>query len=672
MLMKKDAVTAEELDVIIPVSLELDWPTKESVVKDILYQYKNYGFKKFALAVPSGGWRSIGYPPREFYIERAELFAKIRTELEAYGIKCGWWITATLSIGKNDEFQPIVQDDGNEAPYSPCPLDDKYKKRFSEDVAIFSKIAKPDFIITEDDLSMSAAHGCFCQKHLDEFAKRCGTYYSREEILNKISQHTDESYELLRKWSELKRDTLVWFAEAIRKELDKESPEIPIGNNQSGYTETDGDVTEAISKAMAGPRHTPFSRLHGTFYCGVNSREIPERLFHALYDRQHIKGDFKFYHESDTYPHTRFFTAGKHMKAMMATAYSYAFDGSLFQTQQLLDDPNEERSYGTMFAKERLRFNMVRQIAKNCEIKGVELPWDRFWNNFAPSFATGNPLWIKCISRFGIPYTSLKSNVAFWDARQTRYYDDEAILDGLSKNLFLDGDAAKTLCERGFGKYIGVSIGREVNENKNIRYDLAAREVICDKFADDGKGRNMPSAHMYAPSGNGKWFEMSITDEKCEVISEAYTCRKELITPTMTRFENELGGKVVVMNLTLNGNGSHALLNYRRQRLIQKLITWCSDEYVYVKENPDVSIIVNEPKNDDADFIGMLTLINLSEDDLCSSELHLPPKWQKANKFLCLNREGEWKEVEFNKTSDGIELLTEFKYCEPVYVKALK
>ena len=462
------------------------------------------------------------------------------------------------------------------------------------------------------------------------------------------------------------------LAKVLRFELDKETPEIPVGCMQSGGSDEDGDTAEAISKALAGPNHTPFTRLYGTFYCGVNTKQIPEALYHALYSKEHIKGDFKFYQEADPYPHTRFYTARKHMKTMMSTMFSYGFDGALFFTSQWLDDPHEDPAYGEMYVSEKNRFNEVFKICKQTELKGINIDYDIFYNRADKTTQTNSPLWLNCISRFGIPYTTVDSDVAFWDFRQAKYCDDETVLKHLSKGLFLDGDAAKILCQRGFGKYLGVDVGEDPTSNSNLIFDLHAKEIIEDKFVPAGKGKLMPPAHAYAPPGNGKWLKLSIADNKCEIISQAYTTFGELITPTMTRFENELGGKIVVMGLTLDGNNSQALFNYRRQRLIQSLISWCSDKYAYVKDNPDVFLIMNEAKDESAGFMGMLTVINLNEDDLGKLEFHLPSHWKNAKKFKILDTDGKWKDAIFEKTDDGVTIIDNFDFCDPVYIMAVK
>ena len=661
-------INNENLDIIIPIGLK----SAEETASAIMEQNEKYGFTRFALIALSKGLRAVGYPPKEHYIEVAEKFKYVKNILKDYNFEIGWYMALSIKSGNCDDFQPIVKQNGDIHPFASCPMDSVFKKRLTEDIALFAKIAKPAFIFVEDDFSISAANGCFCKNHLDKFAKRVGRYYSREELLDIFSKGTDESLYLLKKWNDLKKDTLVELAEALRIELDKETPEIPVGGMQTGGSDKEGDSGEAISKAFAGPNHTPFIRLYGAMYCGVNTKAIPETLYHALYSKEHITSDFKFYQEVDPYPHTRFYAAGKHMKTMMSTVFSYGFDGAIFFTCQSLDDRDEDPAYGEMYANERSRFNVVSNICKQTQLKGVKIDYDTFYNSADTTYSYKYSVWLNCISRFGIPYTTTDSDVAFWDLRQAKYCDDETVLKHLSKGLFLDGDAAKVLCQRGFGKYLGVDVGEDLISNSNLVFDLGAKEIINDEFVSSGKGKMMPPAHAYAPCGRGKWLNLNITDDKCEIISQAYTTFGELITPTMTRFENALGGKIVVMSLTLDGNNSQALFNYRRQRLIQNLISWCSDKYVYAKENPDIFLIMNEAKDESAGFIGMLTVINLNEDNLGKLEFHLPSNWKNAGKFKILDADGKWKEALFEKTEDGVIIINNFDLCEPVYIMAVK
>lgn len=659
------------LDVIIPVSIELDWPTKESVIQTILYEHKQYGFTRFALAGPCGGWRSAGYPPQSHIRNLAELAAQVIRELEPYGISCGWWITLTARTGPTPEFQPMIRMDGTAAPTASCPLDPAFRKRFSQDVALFAKIAKPAFIITEDDFSIAASTnrmGCFCPAHLAEFSRREGKSYTRQELGEIFQQQTPEAMALLRRWQKLMGQSLVGMAESVRAALDIETPQIPMGSMQPGGDDFEGCANEQIARAFAGKQHIPFSRICGVTYCGIDSKNIPVFLHHPLYTKQRLREPFRAYHESDTYPHTRFFSSGAQMRALMGSVYSYGFVGSTHQTEQLLDDPCEETTYGKTFARERERYNAVYRHAQQCRLAGVEVCYDPFWNRIDKSKKTPAPLWLRSVSHFGIPHTTLPAPVAFWDDRQAKYADHETVMKYLSKGLFLDADAARTLCQRGYGQYLGVTMGEPVTSHGLIGFDLGAREVICEDFRSANKGTNMPSAHMWAVGKNGIQLKMTVTDSACQVVSELVTFQKEPVTPAMTRFENTLGGRIVVLGMTLDGNQSQSLFNYRRQRLIQQLLIWCNDSVAFVKDAPCVYTIMNEAKDPaSSGFLGMLTLTNLSEDAVDTPVLHLPERW-RGKQFLQLDEKGEYQPLEAVPHEDGIQLNQPLPCLTPLYI----
>ena len=71
----------DEINILIPVYME-DFDTDvRSVADNIMFQHSNYGFSRFMLVLPSKGWRSISYPPREYFEERAGVFKQIKALL---------------------------------------------------------------------------------------------------------------------------------------------------------------------------------------------------------------------------------------------------------------------------------------------------------------------------------------------------------------------------------------------------------------------------------------------------------------------------------------------------------------------------------------------------------------------------------------------------------------
>ena len=662
-------------DILIPIAIDLDWPTKDSIVQCVREQHTRYGFRRFALAAPSGGWRSVGYPSREVYENLAKLFVAVRDELLADGIECGWWITATLKSGRSEQFSGMVDTEGKPSFFANCPLDPVFRKTFSENVARFAEIARPAFIITEDDYSIhagSSEYGCFCEHHLAEFAKRMGKAYTREELISIFRAGTEESNALLRAWRELIRDSMVLISREIREAVDRKTPEIPIGYMQSGGADMDGDCTAAVCRALAGERHAPFCRFYGTSYCGGDSKDIPRVLHHALYSKQHAE-DIVAYHESDTFPHTRFFMSADFMRAMMSVVYSAGFDGSTFQTQQLLDDPNEEPAYGRMFRSERRRFAAIHKIAKQCVMRGVEIGYDPFWNTVDQSVGAPRPLWARPVGLFGIPYVTTPQRVAFWDVRQARHCDHETVLAYLSRGLILDGAAAAALVERGYGKYLGISVANEDVASGALQYDLAAREVLKDHVLPTLTGRHMPSPHMFCKGNNGQLWRITVTDPACEVLTELVSFAGEVVAPVMTRFENELGGRVAVMGVTLyhekhkKDNLSQSLYNYRRQRLLQELVDWCGGDYVAVVGDANVMTVMNEPADaQHADFRAMITLVNLGNDRLDRVHVKLPSHLETVNEVSYLNRSGAWIRQSFSQKGDTITVERPLGFGEPV------
>ena len=661
----------KEIEALIPVCLDLDWPTKDTIVECIREQNKLYGFKKFLLSGPGAGYRSGEYPKKQVFADLANLYKSINEELADEDITLGWWDTLTVKSGRSKDFQPIVKSDGTDHPFANCPLDSQFILRFSENVAEFARIAKPSLIIFEDDYSINAAaggFGCFCPLHLREFERREGKKYTREELLHLFKSESMEGINLFRRYRALTRDSMVKLSEAIRNEVDKSNPEIPIGLMQPGSSDTDGDSTEAVSRALAGKNHTPFSRIFGAYYCGGELKGIPQRIFHAIYSREHIEGDFKFYHESDTFPHTRFFSSAKEMKTFMGIAYSSGFIGSTFQTQQLLDDPNEECAYGKMFSAERARFSTLINLVAGCKRVGVSLPYDPFLNTLRVKPQENDPCWTRTLSLFGIPYTTKDADITFLDSRQAKYVSEKKILGYLSSCLFLDGDAAYELCKRGFGKYLGVSVGEDVAARGKVQYDLGAREVFRAPFDEFSKGKNMPIAHMFCSGGNGILRELFVTDDNTEVISEAYTFDKKLLSVAMTRFENALGGRIVVMGMTTKGNLSQSLFNYRRMRLFNNLLLWCGAKFPLVKGEPCVHLIFNEATDPAASgFSCMLTAINLGDDTIAGFDLILPENIATKRAFY-IDCYGSLAELATTRTEDGIYVDKHLESAEPLYI----
>ena len=660
----------KELDIIIP--LQLNELYYQNTIDTIIIQNERYGFKRFALVAPSIGFRCKGFPSLERYKAFANAFCEVRRAVSDRNVSLGWWNSITLKSGKNENFSPVIKDDGSAHPFANCPLDKNFQKAISESVALFVKIAKPDFVTFEDDYSISAAagsFGCFCPLHLAEFNRREGKEYTREQLLEIFLQKDKNSLELLRRYRELSLDSMLELSNAIRKEVNKVSLNTQIMLLESGSTDFDGGSTIEVAKALAG-NNTAASRLHGTFYLGGETKSIPTVLYHAIYIKEHAPKDFLPYHETDTYPHTRFYSSAKQMKAMMSTVFSSGFVGSIFQAVQCtvndLDNAWEETAYSQMFADERVRFNEIYKKSSLCERVGVELPYNTFYN--ALGWTIDTPLWTRAVSIFGVPFTTKPASIAFLDEYTTEYASDEEIMRYLSGTVFLDGDATLSLCKRGYGKHLGVSIGEDVTKGNTLQYDLSAYEKILPPFDKLSQGQNMPIAHAYACGRNGKLLKLSIIDDKCQAVSNAYAFENEFITTATTYFENQLGGKVFVMGMTLKNNVSQSLYNYRRKRLINGLLVKCGCDFPIAKDSPNVHLVFNKVKDGAvADFKYMLTAINLGDDTVEKLSLYIPKNMEGLSPYY-LKMDGSWEKADFTLSPGRADFNYPLECCESLYL----
>ena len=649
----------------------------DNIIDDILEQHKDCGYTKFIISYPCAGWFSVGHPQMEVFRDGAEAFKKIKEALKPYGISVGWWFRTSVNSGPTPGFQRIVRPDGTLPPYSNCPLCPNVRKTVSESIALFAEIAKPDFIFLEDDFSIGAqtgGKGCFCDAHLDEFSKREGKTYTREDLVAVLNKKTPEALEINRRWRELMKDSVVGFASAIRAEVDKKSPEISIGHMQPGSSDREGDSTEAVARAMAGPNHTPYTRLFSCLYGVESPNYLPEAMFNTLYKKQHIGDNFLFYLEGDAWPQSRFFRSGKYMRSCFGIAYSYGYDGATYNNTRFSDKQNEEKTYNKMLSKEWTRFDEVSHIAKQCEIEGVKLEYDPF---NASVYGGEIPSWLTKLSLYGIPITTKGSSIVFLDEHQAQAMDNEAIIDAFSKGLFLDGGAAKILYDRGYGEYMGVEVGDQLckeayfNTFKStadqFSYEMGAKEVLTKDFQkEDGIKTIGGSGYSYSPTGVKGRVALKVANPECEVISELYHFDDRFETVARTRFKNKLGGRIVISGLLL---GAKFQESYREQRVIHEQMLWCNDDVVFAIGEPNVYTIMNVAKDPkESGFKGMVTFINLCEDNLESLPVHIPEKWSDASGFLKLDQNGEWTKLDYEFDGHTLKINENVDYLDPTYI----
>lgn len=662
------------IDPIVPIRFFTN--RKDRILQQLIELKKVYGLKRFLLVAPMEDIRLTGFPGRQVYQQIGSTILEVKQALRPYNISIGWWCAPSIRSGYDSRFQYITDLSGLVSNTTPCPLDPVFREEFSDNMALVIDIAKPFAVQFEDDyeLSWQPPHvnfGCFCPLHLAEFSKRQEQVFTREELLELFKKSDTRTMALRKIWAELSRDTLAEFAKLVREKVDKVAPETRISLCQSSVADFDGDFTEAVTRAFAGNTR-PMVRLYGSSYSSDEPVSLPASIFHALYSRQHLPADIECFHESDTYPHTRFFMSAAKLRSFITAAFAYGFNDSLLYATQYLDNLLEERGYLEMFKKEVKRFSKIKEEVVDAPVAGCEimhLPFAHTAVKYNPSgsgwggrpAAPENP-WINVLGRFGIPYTSKNGNVKVVSGACLKIMSDEEIKSLLHTAVLLDGYAAYILSQKGFGKWIGAEVApgkdpnfcfegiRNISRYKNIKGELMYNLIFFPGSSSEG----------------GIFYELH-PNPKAEVITDFLDPEEKPVVPGFIRFENEWGGRVAITAFDLQGNKSSSVFNYKKKELLRETIEWLGKEQlpVFINDHPNVFCICNKSV---ADKYIIVTAINLSSDESNALSVDIPKGWEKASVFQ-LQSEGNWTPLPAQRSGSTIALNLAFKLMEPVVLK---
>lgn len=663
-----------KIDPIVPVRFYTN--RKSKMLQQLIALKKDYGLKRFLLCAPMDEIILTGFPKAEVYQQIGETVLEAKQALHDHGIDVGWWCAPSIRSGYDWRFQYITDISGRVAANSPCPLDPVFREEFSNNVALVVNIAKPFVVQFEDDFELSwqppnnINFGCFCPLHLAEFSKRQGRAFKREELLELFMGNDAETILLRRKWAELSRDTLADFARLIRQKVDQVAPQTRMSLCQSGVADFDGDFTEAVTRAFAGNTR-PMTRLYGSSYSSDDAGSLPASIFHALYSRQHLPADIECLHESDTYPHTRFFMSAAKIRSFMTTAFAYGFDDSLFYSTQYLDNMLEERGYLEMFKKEAKRFSTIKEAVAHAPVVGCEVMHHPFAHTAVPYKPSGSgwggrpnaPLnpWINVLGRFGIPYTTKEGRVKVVSGASIMIMNNAEIDKLLRGAILLDGYAAYLLSQRGYGKLIGAEVTRGRKAN-----------FCFEGIRDISRHKNLKGELMYnlifaaAGSEGGSFYEL-IPDPRSEVLTDFLDSEEKPVIPGLIRFENEWNGRVAITAFDLQGNGSSSVFNYKKKELIREMVEWLGKESlpVFVRDLPNIFCICN--KSNAGNYL-IVTVINLSSDRATALSIDVAAEWKNAT-VAQLQSNGRWLPVSVQRKDNTLSIKAELMLMEPVVLK---
>lgn len=584
-----------------------------------------------------------GTPPVNKAETQCKAYDLFRERLDKVGAKHGVLVQATLGHGTTPyepyPFQPTVNlRTGEEHPATACPLDPEFRTYIKSQMRTLAE-RKPSIVMIDDDVGVlyRGTKGCACKYHMAEFNRRAGTNMTREELYAHTQGNSDEDKKYTDLYVDVQRDALVGCVEAMRQGLDEVDPTIQ-GAVSGIYTSTFMEFSDRTAKAFAGKGNPAIARLNGGPYGKVSHRAFTDKIFRGAILRENAKDTVDiFLAETDTCPHYRYSTSAALLHGHYTASILEGAQGAKHWITQLCTyEPDSGKAFRKKLAEYAGFYEALSEYGKQLHPFGCKIPLTRVQNyGFIPSEMPRQlSPWSTCVlEKLGLPmyFGNEGPGAIFLDEFAADRFDDAQIKDFLSGTLFLSALAAHKLCKRGFGAYIGVDA-----EDWNGK-------VISAEYIGDAKIRL-------------QWErkKLNVLQSGVERLSEVVHINrrnnsKEILFPGVTRYENALGGEVIVFcgtpDFPFHYTSAFSMLCESRKKQFINILNRRGHLPVYYPGDVDVYLRAGYLDNGEM----LCAVFNTSFDIL--DELPLICKKQ-VSKIQMLAPDGTKRDCGFTQTGD--------------------
>ena len=539
------------------------------------------GLRRFLIAGP--GFNEVMFAPFEadLYAAMGREIGEIAKRVAADGIEVGWWCSP--SIRYMSGFAPVEDASGGKsADNKKCPLDPAFQEDWAAKVKSVVAAAHPRMIAIEDDYTLAWGRGlgnggCFCERHLALFAQIHGKPLAASEIADAFQNRTDANLPIRRAFADTVRESLCILARRIRAVVDEVDPSVRICVCEPGAcADKDGDSTEALARAFAGPHTRPAIRPSGAIYgAQTTPADIPGAIAHTFHTLARIPNDVETFYEADPYPHNRFFSSAAQMGSLMSGAVFAGSQSLLLYCLQYLDDPFEDHGYADEFNRLRPRLEAVREfnLSRRATLRGVRVVWTPDALALTRGIGGGRDAQLAdeafLLAKFGLPYTMQAdaAGPALLAGNIVESLTDAEIERLLSGGVLVDAPAADLLARRGFGRDLGTDVEMAPGRLPVVR------EEILPTAGLTRRGRDVNAFYILnaGTEGTVRSFAILTPHAGTEVWSHFSGIGGKDVTPSLTVARNGRGGHVAILATSLLGNRSSGLLNLRKQELWQNL-----------------------------------------------------------------------------------------------------
>lgn len=607
-----------------------------------------------SLTLHPEGFPAIRKP--QFY---AKLFRQYRKALEGSGVKAGILLQSLIGHGwpgapvSPEPWQRTVEIGGT-TTLRMCPADPGFREYVRQTVTMLAH-EKPYAFLVDDDIRLinSGRLECFCPRHLARFNELAGKNFSADELRETV-RNARPGDPLLACFEEVRRQSLLEFADLIRGAIDAVDPAIPCGFCTVSW---ESPIAGEFAKRLAG-RNRPYLRINNALYLEQSAKDFPGKMSYTQMLRKFHAEIPELLDEADTFPQHRYSKSALSMHAHITGAILNGLNGAkLWLTNTRWPDPETAREYEAILARHRNFYPELERTMRKVCLQGPIVPLMPGEGNWHPlklnSFFYETDWNGSLLGQFGIP--------ARWETLPVRgvrmlagedsvaFFTDEELRDLLSGPLLLDGTAALAVAARGFAGELGVT-----PEKRQYRfsYEKNCRTGEPVTFMND----------FLSPY-------LVVNSDKTEVISVLVETpfkgapEESVVAPGATLFHNRLGGEIAVFARHLKMSPINHQSPGHRRLLLQVLDRLNGTPLPYVVMALQNIYCLHGTMEDGADF---LAVFNLNFDPLNSIHIRVQ---KPVTEILELTPEGEWKPLKWKQDGESLEIVKRLINYEAAILK---
>jgi hypothetical protein len=562
------------------------------------------------------------YIPPEPLAERIATIGRRLTSLREAGVP-SVGVNVLTTIGHMNEawdympplpMAPMVGHDGSVSRGCACPNTPELREYIRAKYALVA-VLRPDFIWVDDDIRMhhhGVTYGCFCETCLRLLAEWSGFEHSRESLVAALNE--PGAGEVREAWVEQNVRSLELLMAHVAQAIHSVDPAIETGLMTAGpgWTTYSGQALdrwftalEAVKSRPGGGFYNddcPKQMIHKAFEVGRQRHGLPD----TVTDRQY---------ELENFPYHTLRKSSRSVTNECTLALASGMNGIAFNAlgggEGSLDD------YLPLLA----RIGEHRHLWETLVSHAADLPTAGLWAAWHPRlmarrtvkpgedwFAAGgsyNTTIPYMLAEIGLPMaTDAPGEAVVLSGRVAEAFSDEELRQFLARGVLMDTASLEVLTERGLGGLTGVRIGRRVDNGVMERYTddpLNGPHVgeVRDcriEFWGDARGQ----ADVLEPLAQGVRF-----------LANLETYLNEQYGPCLSAYENDLGGRVVVM-----GYAPWMFIHSGAKRTqLQNLADWITRDRLPVRIRETVPLVPFVRLSEDRSK-GLVVLLNAGFDPI--------------------------------------------------------